>query len=133
MINQRVLIVEDDELLLELLITSVEKICPECEVVGAPNGLAALDELQKRPSSQSFDLILTDYNMPAMTGVDLARVVRQTYPETRIVMITGNAFEPKLRAEIETLNLAGFYGKPLSKEQLIEILQVNANNSGERA
>jgi CheY-like chemotaxis protein len=54
--------------------------------VKAMNGREALVELE----GQTFDLIVTDYEMPGMNGLELLAAVRQKLPETPVIMLTGD-------------------------------------------
>ena len=83
--KRRILIVDDDPDLLRLLADSIGLCCAECEVVRASDGRAALEQLEGQP----FDLILTDYQMPGMNGLELASTVHQTSPGTPIVLVTA--------------------------------------------
>ncbi len=42
-------------------------------------------------STRAFDVLVTDYKMPGMDGLELIRRVRQSYPGTRIVLLSGIA------------------------------------------
>ena len=57
------------------------------EVVQVESGATALDLLRSR----HFDLMITDYLMPGMSGLELARAARRTASALPILMITGYA------------------------------------------
>jgi DNA-binding response OmpR family regulator len=57
------------------------------DVVGFTRAEAALAGLAARPA----DLLLVDYRMPGLSGLEVARRARAVQPELRIVMITGHA------------------------------------------
>jgi signal transduction histidine kinase len=79
----RILVVDDDEQIREVLsdmLTIDGHSTTAC--ADGYKALAAVDE-------HSFDLIITDLGMPGMSGLDLAAVVHQKYPELPIAMITG--------------------------------------------
>jgi CheY-like chemotaxis protein len=57
-------------------------------------GAAALDMVRKRPDA--FDLVLSDYAMPRLSGTDLVQRLREIRPALPAVIITGYA-EPNLR------------------------------------
>ncbi|MGB8455314.1 MAG: response regulator [Anaerocolumna sp.] len=81
----KVLIVEDDNFARKGLINAMPWEKHSMEVVGdVTNGKAALEFLEK----ESVDLILSDYSMPVMNGLDLLKSVQEKYPETLFAMIT---------------------------------------------
>lgn len=55
------------------------------EVDEAANGREACERLEAR----RYDLVISDIMMPEMDGVELLGLIRQEYPMTRVVMITG--------------------------------------------
>jgi CheY-like chemotaxis protein len=54
-------------------------------VLTAPSGVEALELCGKH----SFDIVVTDYKMPKMNGVELIGRVRKLYPSTAIILISG--------------------------------------------
>ncbi|MFC6953121.1 PAS domain S-box protein [Halorubellus litoreus] len=85
----RVLHVDDDEQLLDLTATSLERVDDDFEVttaVGAPAGLDVLDDAH-------VDCIVSDYQMPAMDGLEFLERVRETHPELPFVLFTGEGSE----------------------------------------
>ena len=83
--GQRVLVVEDEQMVRNLVQDILER--GGFEVLTAPDGEQALAILQAE--SRSIDLLLTDVVMPGMTGVELARQVRTSWPETPILYMSG--------------------------------------------
>ena len=59
------------------------------QVVGAASAAEALENLAERP----FDLLFTDIVMPGQTGIDLARTVRESYPDLPVLLTTGYSDE----------------------------------------
>ena len=119
MTRKRILIVDDDTALLQMLEDGIELLCVDCEVERATDGRAALRHLARRP----FDLVLTDYHMPGMNGLELAVVVRQTLPHTRIVLMTAYGEGEAVQDGIRALDLEGCLQKPFSLEQVRALLQ----------
>ncbi|MCL4301891.1 MAG: response regulator [Anaerolineae bacterium] len=118
MSKKHVLIVDDAKDILFLLMHSVKRLGPEYEVTTAHDGATALELIQK----QKFDLIITDYMMPGMTGVDLAQVVRKVSPETQVVLMTAHDTRG-MRNTVETLHLGGYLGKPFTVPEIMEVVQ----------
>jgi PAS domain S-box-containing protein len=60
-----------------------------CEVVASENGEEALERI----ASNGIDLVLTDVVMPGMSGVELARRIRQKRPDVPVLLATGYSDE----------------------------------------
>jgi len=59
------------------------------EVTGqVEDGRAALDFLRDSPSDKPVDILLTDIEMPRLTGIELAEKVSELYPDIRTVIVT---------------------------------------------
>jgi len=117
--KRRILIVDDDPDLLRLLADSVASYCAECEVISAADGHAAVKQLDGQP----FDLILTDYQMPGMNGLELASTVHRTSPGTPVVLLTAHRGGDWLQERARELDLVGYLQKPFSMLHLRELLE----------
>jgi CheY-like chemotaxis protein len=117
--QKRVLIVDDDEMVSNILMALTKYLLPGYQIIAVEDGTAALAKLQE----QSFDLILTDYNMPRMTGLDLAQAAWQISPDIPIVLITGDYSCREIQTRAGSATLAGFLAKPFTMLQLREVLQ----------
>lgn len=60
----------------------------------APTGQAGLELFRQK----SYDVVLTDYLMPGISGVEVALVVRREKPATAVILITGSASDDQLGA-----------------------------------
>lgn len=87
-ITRRILIVDDEEGVAFTLREGLQKL-PRCEIVVALSGYQALRLFEEQP----FDLLITDYKMPELSGVALASCVQQRYPSTSIIMITAHGHD----------------------------------------
>lgn len=81
----KVLLVDDQTLFIESLKTVLETYVEDIEVVGMANdGKAALDMIPvKKP-----EVVLMDVRMPGMDGVESTRLIKEQYPETRVLILT---------------------------------------------
>jgi DNA-binding NtrC family response regulator len=79
----RLVIVDDEEPIRRMLARLLERHGYRCEV--APNGEQAKALLEQG----DFDLVLTDMDMPGISGLDLILQVSQEHPDTATVMVTG--------------------------------------------
>jgi CheY-like chemotaxis protein len=119
--KNRILIVDDDEMILAALGFSFDILLPGCQISTASDGRAALDELRRQP----FDLILTDYYMPKTNGLELAQAAHQISPGVPIVLMTGGLSRSEIQARAGLLPLNGFLAKPFTLRQLGEVLRDN--------
>ncbi len=116
---QRILIVDDEDDILSSLKTLFEVSLSNTEVETAANGHKGLERLKET----SFDLILTDYKMPGMNGLDFLTQAREHAPDTPAILIT--AF-PDLNIAVKAINETGvenFITKPLQPEQVVETVR----------
>ena len=81
--KKRLLIADDDEMVRNLMLKALEDQNYDVEVV--KNGIEALRRFEKT----FYDLIITDYDMPEMNGLELIRKVRLKDPVIPILVITG--------------------------------------------
>ena len=81
------------------------------------------DAIGVAAGSVRFDLLLTDVMMPAMTGAELARQLRQGHPELKVLYLTGYA--DQLFTEKTTLwDDEAFLEKPCSAAALLEAVSL---------
>jgi CheY-like chemotaxis protein len=81
--SKRVLVVDDDSDLLYVL--SVRLVSAGYTVYGAANGVEALEQMEKH----SVDVVLTDYHMPKMDGLELLSISRVKWPGIPVVIVSG--------------------------------------------
>ncbi|HYZ34033.1 MAG TPA: PAS domain-containing protein [Crenalkalicoccus sp.] len=82
----RVLVVDDDPLIRTGTADMLEDLGHA--VMVAPSGMRALEMLR---SGCAVDIVVTDYAMPGMTGLDLARQIEAEWPNLPVVLATGYA------------------------------------------
>jgi hypothetical protein len=85
--GEQLLVVDDEVGLLAMVKTTLETF--GYRVLTASDGLEALSILEK--SAHSIDLVLTDWQMPLMSGTELIRKIKAAHPKMRIVIVTGSA------------------------------------------
>jgi len=82
---ERILVVDDEEIIRESIAMILEK--EGYKVDKAENGGVALEKI----SSTSYDLVITDIEMPVMRGVELLEKITQRSPQTFVIIITAYA------------------------------------------
>ncbi|MCP4642173.1 MAG: response regulator [bacterium] len=83
--TKKALIVDDSATVRKLLHTTLQKHCGFQVVIEADDGDTALDATHKA----SFDIILLDWNMPKVSGIEVLRKIRKHDKRTPVLMVTG--------------------------------------------
>jgi response regulator RpfG family c-di-GMP phosphodiesterase len=81
--KDRILIVDDEDQVRSILFRHLEAEGSVC--VACSTALEALSQMRSQP----FSLVISDFMMPGMSGMELLRMVKQEDPETAFIMITG--------------------------------------------
>lgn len=110
----RILIVEDEPVLRKLLAYALQQ-REHLDVVLAPDGPSALRCLQ----TASVDLILADYHMPEMTGVELAGAARRLIGHVPIGLMTG-ARLTLTSSELAQAGISQLFLKPFDLKELVQ-------------
>jgi len=93
----KILIVEDLPIYM-LSIKSILEIVPEFKVIGeAQDGLEALKKVQ---ISQP-DIILMDIGLPKMSGIDATKIIKENYPDVKIIILTSHTDENEVIESLE--------------------------------
>jgi DNA-binding response OmpR family regulator len=106
-----VLLVEDEAAVREL----VERILRKAgfEVIAAQDALVAL---RTASTAGPFDLLVSDVVMPGMNGIELARELRASRPDLRVLLISGYTEEAVGRVGPDGLDLLA---KPFTADELL--------------
>ncbi|MED4716754.1 response regulator [Bacillus badius] len=109
-----ILIADDEEVLRMLIVDTLEE---EGHVLTeAADGHEAIECFKEK----TFDLLLLDYMMPRMTGIEVIRKVRET-SDVKIVMLTAKTQQRNLE-EAKEAGADFFLAKPFSPLKLIELV-----------
>lgn len=111
----KVLLVEDNATNREIAKALLERF--GVTVTMAIDGQAAVD----RVTSENFDLVVMDLQMPVMDGIAATQQLRQLGIEVQIVGLTANAFEED-RQQCLNAGMNGFVAKPVTREKIEAIL-----------
>lgn len=107
-----VLIVDDSKLARIVLKKAVSALKPDWELREAANGEQALSELK----DHSIDIVIVDFNMPGLNGLQLAAEIRRTQLQMPLALVTANV-QDEIIAQARALNVS-FVGKPVTEEAL---------------
>jgi len=109
-----VLVVDDDEILQRLICKTLEN--SGFRVLAAGNGSDALTLC--RNAQPPVDLLVTDYSMPGLTGLQLASECFSLNPELSVLYISGSWPGDALRTDLE-LGRRRFLAKPFRMSELV--------------
>ncbi|HEX9022439.1 MAG TPA: response regulator [Geobacteraceae bacterium] len=111
-----ILVVDDDSEVLCLASCFLRQ--AGVEIHCAENGAQALEKIR----TNNFSVMITDYNMPGMNGLDLAVKAREIAPRMRVIMATGSP-SPELFDQAAGAGIAKVIAKPLRLEGLLELIK----------
>jgi two-component system chemotaxis response regulator CheY len=114
---KRILAVDDSATMRQLVKMTLSR--SGYEVVEADDGSTAL----VKASAETFDMVLSDINMPIMSGLDLVRNLRKLaqYKFTPIVLVTTESQVEK-KQEGKAAGATGWIVKPFEAEQLLAVV-----------
>jgi len=112
------LLIVDDEALIRKALGRVLRAEP-VEVLEAENAAEALKLLVTEPVA----LVITDYRMPGMDGLDFLRLVRERCPDTIRIMLTGHGDMSTAIQAINQGDVFRFFTKPWDQEELLHSVQ----------
>ena len=115
--GKQVLIAEDDEAVRLLICTIVHE--AGYNVYEACDGLEAIDSLKKR----RYDVLLTDYHMPKMDGLELLDLVQAMWPELPVILATSDVLFAGEPAQGLLEPAYALLEKPFDRSTLLNTIQ----------
>jgi two-component system response regulator AtoC len=111
----KALVIDDDKVTLELLSFQLQS--EGFETVAAETGEQGLKHVRET----DFDIILTDLNLPDLSGIDMVRRCKEISPQTEIIMVTGFG---SMEKAIEATKAGAFHyvEKPVEFEELMSLI-----------
>ena len=114
-----ILLVDDQRDILRLLHSTLDTLQnKELEVIEAPSGEEALLAIQRH----KIDLLVTDYRLPGMSGIELMHKMRVRYPDVRVIIISGMT-ERKAREEMLNAGAIAIFDKPIPLADFLDIVE----------
>ncbi|MBA4501097.1 response regulator [Marinobacterium marinum] len=112
-----ILVVDDARFIRERVTAMVQEAFPDFNVQSVENGLQARQAMQK----QTFDLILCDWEMPEMSGLEVLQWTRsqERYRTTPFLMVTSRGEREYVLKAIQA-GVNDYLGKPFTREQLVQ-------------
>ena len=116
-----ILLVEDEEVTLKLLANILGKKFPQLTIHSAVNGREGLGLFTEHLQ----DVVITDINMPEMSGVQMIRSIRKLKPEAKVIVLTAGAVNAdQEQAARKELEIDHYILKPINFEGLFAAVEV---------
>lgn len=123
MSDLRVLVVDDEDLILKVMKSFFLRRGDQCET--AENGVEALRLVKDR----SFDLILSDISMPGINGLELIRQIKQLQPKAVCILMSGLGTRGDIIAALK-IGVFDFIDKPIPDLAALTMVVDRAAESG---
>lgn len=110
----KILVVDDEEVVRLSHIRTLASM--HCNVEVVRDGAEALQVMEQRPA----DVVLLDLRMPGMDGMSVLKMIKQRWPDTEVVIITGY---PTVETAKEAVRLGAFdyLAKPVGPDEVINV------------
>ncbi|SMF29941.1 response regulator [Desulfovibrio gilichinskyi] len=89
----------------------------------AGNGAAAIKLLEKQSDAEKYDLVLMDWNIPSMDGIEISRAMasnKQLKHIPKVIMVTAYGRSEVMSAAAGIENIVGFLSKPIMPSMLLD-------------
>lgn len=113
-----ILLVDDQRDIVRLLHSTLQTLGHKMDIVDAPSGEEALLEASRR----KVDLLVADYLLPGISGVELMRKIKVRNPEMRVIFITGMT-DRKSRAEMLGAGALAIFDKPIPLADFLDAVE----------
>jgi CheY-like chemotaxis protein len=118
MTTPTILLVDDQRDIVRLLHSTLQTLGHELEIIDAPSGEEALLESSRR----KVDLLVADYLLPGISGVELMRKVKARNPELKTIFITGMT-DRKARTEMLNAGAVAMFDKPIPLADFLDAVE----------
>ncbi len=117
--KKKILVAEDNRVMSDVIRFNLEQ--AGFDVTVASNGRRAADLME----TGQFDLLITDYQMPEMSGEELCRHIRQDqqHADVPILLCSAKGYELDLTQLAEELKIAKVLFKPFSPTELVDFVR----------
>jgi CheY-like chemotaxis protein len=117
--DRNILLVDDHRDIVRLLHSTLDTLKnKEIKIFEAPSGEEALLESTRH----KIDLLVADYKLPGISGVELMHKVRARFPEVQVIFITGMT-DKKMRDEMLNAGALAIFDKPIPMADFLDVVE----------
>ncbi|HLC26177.1 MAG TPA: diguanylate cyclase [bacterium] len=122
----RVLVVDDDHGVTSILQELFETAGYEVTIARSPREAVAL------AADQEFDLMMTDWNMPEMDGLQLTQKIKAAQPYCAVILMTGYGSQETVVNAFTNAHVDNYLTKPFSRKELLSMADLAIREQGLR-
>jgi len=111
----RIMIVDDNQLILMSLSRFLKKIALVKTASTAEEALEAIEE-------QHYDLCFLDFILPGMTGLDAMKIINEQFPNTKVAIMTGTLLNKALKEQVDDYAYT-FIEKPFALSDIAGVVE----------
>jgi len=119
--KKSILVVDDEEIIRDFL----SEVLEDYTISLATDGDEAIEKIR----SQSFDLVITDLRMPRVSGEEVVRFTRDTYPGSKVIVISGYSSLATVSQTVQN-GACAFLAKPFSIKELLQSVEQALQETG---
>lgn len=113
------LVIDDERDILTILHRALRGLSGDYDIITTSNSAEVLAQMELRP----VPLVITDYHLAGMNGLQLTAAIKERAPETCVVLITAFA-SPELQKRAHAQQVDYYLPKPFALETLEQIVRV---------
>ena len=118
MAGMHVLIVDDQKEATRLIRKNLESLEQELIISDVLSGEEALLELRRAP----LDLLIADYRLPGISGLELMDKFKARNPETKVILVSG-VTDPVIRKQVAQAGADAFFFKPIDMPEFLDAVE----------
>jgi DNA-binding NarL/FixJ family response regulator len=101
-----------------LLRSALETLESDLDVIEIPSG----EEAILHSTNNRVDLLVSDYRLPGMTGIELMHKVHINHPRAKVILVTGQT-DPRIRREVAEAGADAFFIKPVPMADFLDAVE----------
>jgi CheY-like chemotaxis protein len=117
--KERILVIDDNKEIVEMMKQMLIKF--QYEVLLGNNAEDCLKILKENTNT---DMVILDFNLPDMNGIELTKKISKDYPKVKTILTSGYSLNTHFR-EIYDAGACGFLNKPFKLKELLRIIRRN--------